>query len=374
MTNVLFLYWGRKGGGAHYTAELLESDFSSHGIRVFSSLSASGDMRKLRLTCDLWQVTYSGRLSFALSSLLLPIYLFRLLLFIRRNHIQLVYVPMRHLWSPAINSFLHLWRVPVVHCVHDAKPHPGDSGFLWNITLRWELRFSKAVVVLSNAVGQLLEAQFGDLLGQKTVHLSALPVFRSVRSETADESSRPRPRSTTNFVFFGRIAPYKGLDVLVPAFTSLPDKQARLTIVGTGTVPDDLMSAIESDERIECRNEWLDEGEIAALLECQDIMVLPYSEASQSGAIMSAYGAGLPVIVSPVGGLVEQVEENVTGIILDKPIADSLYRSMKQICEHPDILVKMKKAVSDNSSQDKRWNSAVCGLADLFKQVGGGVQ
>jgi glycosyltransferase involved in cell wall biosynthesis len=372
MTNVLLLYWGRKGGGAHYTAELLESDFAAHGIRIFSSLSASGDMRKLRRGCDLWQVTYSGRVSFALSSLFLPFYLFRLLFFIRRSHIQLVYVPMRHLWSPAINSFLHLWGVPVIHCVHDAVPHPGDPSFLWNGILRWELRFSKAVVVLSNAVGRLLKEQYGDLLGQKTIHHSTLPLFRSPRGKTSNESSRPR--MTTNFVFFGRIAPYKGLDILVQAFSSLPFDRARLTIVGTGTLPDSLVGAIESDERIECRNEWLDESEIGALLAAQDIMVLPYSEASQSGAIMSAYGAGLPVIVSPVGGLAEQVQHNVTGIVLDETTSECLRHSMRKICEHPEILTNMKKSVSEISSRNMQWNAAVSGLAGLFKQVSKGVQ
>ena len=372
MTNVLLLYWSRKGGGAHYTVELLDSDFSSHGVRVFSSLSASGDMRKLRRSCDLWQITYGGKFTFALSSLFLPLYLFRLLFFIRRSQIQLVYVPMRHLWSPAINSFLHLWGVPVVHCVHDALPHPGDPSFLWDVILRWELRFSKAVVVLSNAVGQLLKEQYGDLLGQKPIHHSVLPPFRSPGGVAATESNRPH--STTNFVFFGRIAPYKGLDILVPAFSALPFDQARLSIVGTGTLPDDIISAIESDERIECRNEWLDESDVGTLLIDQDIMVLPYSEASQSGAIMSAFGAGLPVIVSPVGGLAEQVDQNVTGVILEETTVDCLHQTMQQLCEQPDIIEKMKNVIQGRSSQNSQWNSAVSGLAELFKQVAKGVQ
>ncbi|MEE8429175.1 MAG: glycosyltransferase family 4 protein [Gammaproteobacteria bacterium] len=372
MTNVLFLYWGRKGGGVHYTAELLESDFSARNIRVFSSLSSSGDMRKFRRHCDLWQITYSGKLSFVLSSCLLPFYLIRLLLFIRRNNIQVVYVPMRHVWSPAINSFLHLCGVPVIHCVHDARPHPGDPNILWNFFLRWELRFSTAVVVLSNSVRQLLEERCGDMLRRKTIHLSTLPVFRGPRGEAGNAASPPR--STTNFVFFGRIAPYKGLDILVRAFSSLPYEQARLTIVGTGTLSDDLRSAIESDDRIHCRLAWLDESEISAILRAQDIMVLPYTEASQSGAVMSAFGAGLPVIASSVGGLAEQVRENVTGLVLDEPTSENLQRIMKQICEAPEIIVKLKEGVSDHVSHGVHWVSVVGRLADLFRQVGQGVQ
>lgn len=372
MTNVLFLYWGRKGGGVHYTAELLESDFSAHGIRVFSSFSTYGEMRKLRRQCDLWQKTYNGKLSFALSSVLLPVYLIRLLLFIRRNNIQVVYVPMRHLWSPGINAFLHLCGVPLIHCVHDARPHPGDPSFLWNFLLRWELRFSKAVVVLSNSVGRVLAEECGDILRRKTIHVSTLPLFKS--PEINADNGASAPRSTTNFLFFGRIAPYKGLEILLRAFSNLPNQEARLTILGTGALSDDLQSAIESDDRIQCRLGWLDESEISAALKAQDIMVLPYTEASQSGAIMSAFGAGLPVIASPVGGLSEQVQDNVTGLILDEPTSECLQQVMKQICEVPDILVKLKSGVSHYSAQNTQWISAVERLADLFKKVAIGVQ
>ena len=46
-----------------------------------------------------------------------------------------------------------------------------------------------------------------------------------------------------------------------------------------------------------------------------DLVIFPYTEASQSGTIPICRALGKPVVVTPVGGLNEQVENRVTGLI-----------------------------------------------------------
>jgi glycosyltransferase involved in cell wall biosynthesis len=58
-------------------------------------------------------------------------------------------------------------------------------------------------------------------------------------------------------------------------------------------------------------NRWLTEAEISVLLPRFHVMVLSHVEASQSGAAAAALGAGLPVIATPVGGIIEQITDGV---------------------------------------------------------------
>ena len=71
-------------------------------------------------------------------------------------------------------------------------------------------------------------------------------------------------------------------------------------------------------------NEWLTHAQIDKIQSRYDVIVLPYIEASQSGVVMSAFGAGIPVIVTPVGGLSEQVEDGVTGLVAQAPSGDAI--------------------------------------------------
>ena len=62
-------------------------------------------------------------------------------------------------------------------------------------------------------------------------------------------------------------------------------------------------------------NTGLTNSEIENLVSKSNLVVLPYIEASQSGVIAIAHSLSTPVVVTPVGGLVDQVVEGKNGII-----------------------------------------------------------
>ena len=62
-------------------------------------------------------------------------------------------------------------------------------------------------------------------------------------------------------------------------------------------------------------NCWLDASEIGPVLARYHAVVLSHTDASQSGVAAAAIGAGVPVVAMPVGGLIEQVVDGVTGLV-----------------------------------------------------------
>ena len=72
------------------------------------------------------------------------------------------------------------------------------------------------------------------------------------------------------------------------------------------------------------REGFLDMHEAAQLFAATDTVALPYPRASQSGVLLLAYGFHRPVVVYPVGGMVEAVLDGQTGWICARPDVDGL--------------------------------------------------
>jgi glycosyltransferase involved in cell wall biosynthesis len=117
-------------------------------------------------------------------------------------------------------------------------------------------------------------------------------------------------------LFFGRILPYKGLDMLIEAFAETRKERpdVELEIWGSGDLSP-YTAALAACSGIRLEHRWLDEQEIGPVFERTDICVLPYREASQSAVIATALASGMPVVTTPIPGLVEQIGYGKAGCI-----------------------------------------------------------
>jgi glycosyltransferase involved in cell wall biosynthesis len=126
---------------------------------------------------------------------------------------------------------------------------------------------------------------------------------------------REAPEESCNFLFFGTIRPYKGLEDLVRAFESLaesdPSRSCWLTVVGETwegwTEPIELIEASPCRERITLVNRYVTDEDASRWFAGADVVVLPYRRSSASGPLHMTMSAGLPVVVTDVGGLGQAV-------------------------------------------------------------------
>jgi glycosyltransferase involved in cell wall biosynthesis len=170
----------------------------------------------------------------------------------------------------------------------------------------------------------------------KKVFKSELPVYdcydmgtevdhKAFISETGFD-----PSNHKIILFFGYIRKYKGLDLLIDAMPSvikqLPD--ARLVIVGESyddiTIYTDQIKRLGLEDKICLVNRFVPNEEVGKYFEASVVSVLPYRSATQSGILNIAYGFGKPVIITPVGGLQEFVDERKTGLVLRSADANAI--------------------------------------------------
>ena len=129
--------------------------------------------------------------------------------------------------------------------------------------------------------------------------------------------------SPFRLLYFGVIRPYKGVEDLVEAFSLLDREQAsqfRLSIVGETwegcTAPDDAIARSPHKDQIERVDRYVSDEELAEYVAQADAVVLPYHRSSLSGPLFVAMTAGLPTVVTAVGGLSEVVEDYAGAVLV----------------------------------------------------------
>jgi glycosyltransferase involved in cell wall biosynthesis len=110
--------------------------------------------------------------------------------------------------------------------------------------------------------------------------------------------------SIKTVLFIGRFRAYKGIKELMNAWPKVLDAfpAAELVLAGEGKIKKGLAMP-----NVRIINRWLSPHEIENLIDSSTCVVFPYKEASQSGPLSLAISAFKPVVVTNVGGLMEQV-------------------------------------------------------------------
>jgi len=127
-------------------------------------------------------------------------------------------------------------------------------------------------------------------------------------------------------IFFGNIAPYKGLEYLVSAMAELKKRIAGLRLIIAGRVKDKgcenywnkIQQLIDNNglkQHVLLHNGYVPDKEVEVFLKTADVMILPYKHIFQSGVIFLSYNFGLPVIAADVGSIRDSIKEGETGLV-----------------------------------------------------------
>jgi glycosyltransferase involved in cell wall biosynthesis len=241
----------------------------------------------------------------------------------------------------------------IVFTAHNVNAGIRDAtdSFLNRLSLKIQYRLSDHIFVHTEKMRGELAAQFGVPGGKvsvipfginNTVPNTALTPGDARRSLGISDGEK-------TLLFFGNIAPYKGLEYLVAAFIELSKKSAgyRLIIAGRTKGCDDYWSRIQQliksggvGGQMLQRIEYIPDGQTELYFKAADVFVLPYTHVFQSGVLFLGYSFGLPVIAADVGSLQEEIVEDETGFVfrpqdasdlagtIEKYFASDLYRNL----------------------------------------------
>lgn len=151
------------------------------------------------------------------------------------------------------------------------------------------------------------------------------------------------PEETVKFGYIGNLAIHKGVHVLINAFNELSARRASLVIYGSGekTFVEKLQE-LANDDRISFIGSFATEN-LGEVLDQIDVLVAPsICYETYSFVVHEALSNEIPVIVSNIGGMAEQIEFGVNGFSFQAGDHNDLRVQMERITEDPSILNIMR--------------------------------
>lgn len=274
-----------------------------------------------------------------------------LLLFLLRNKFDIIHL----VWPPNIYEWiLYVLKGKMLLTVHDPFPHSGlDTGIV-KLRRKIAFRLIPHFIILNKAQREEFLSFYH--LDSRQVINSQLSCYTYLHTVAADDTKAGAPNSY--ILFAGKISPYKGLDYLLPAMEQVHQQQpdCRLVVAGGGKYHFDI-SRYETLDYIDIRNRFIPDMELVALIKNCAFMVCPYTDATQSGVIMSAFAFNKPVIATNVGGLPEMVKHNSYGLIIQEKDINALADNIIQLWTDKNRLQQFTEEIAkDYAHGDFSWH------------------
>ena len=325
---LLVWQWGRRGAGPRFAVELAAALGAVSGVTPFLSLSRQAEIMQGGLAqCDMPVDTYRGLLGWAARLASAPLAALPLARQLRALRLDAALCAMPGPLDLLMAAALRRAGVPYAVVVHDADLHPGEILRMQAMFQRRLLRKAGALVALSSHVADRLTQQ-----GLATTR----PLLRAALTPFAFGPPPPPPRShggKLRLLSFGRLLPYKGLDLLQAALATLGPGALEVRVVGLGPESATL-AALRTLPNVTVENRWVPETEVGALLAWSDALVLSHREASQSGVAAAAIAARRWVVATRVGGLAEQLQGEPLARLCD-PAAEPLAAAIASLLTRP---------------------------------------
>jgi glycosyltransferase involved in cell wall biosynthesis len=259
--------------------------------------------------------------------------------------------PMFYTWNPFLQYRLR--QIPSVVAVHDPRPHPGLSDKLFQWLENRSIRQAARGLVFSQSLAPELARRGIDLEKIDVISLGAFDYKRG-KSLTGPHTHDVGQKLPT-LLFFGRITEYKGLDLLLQAFQKVRLRhQAQLLIAGEGDLRP-YRPLLETCEGVDIINRWIADEEIPEIFQRADMVILPYTSASQSGVIPIAASFGLPVIATRTGGIPEQIQDGQNGLLVEPGSVEQLGAAIERLLTNPDFGRSLGQSLQDDFQSKHNW-------------------
>jgi beta-1,4-mannosyltransferase len=271
-------------------------------------------------------------------------------------------------WFLVVLRVCRMFGAHLVWTAHNVLPH--EPVFADDVAARRALvEASDLVLVHSQATLDELAAL--GAVPRRNAVIRHGPISSSLAAgslRTPGVGDRPR-----EFLFFGRIREYKGVDDLLAAFLAMPDDiAAHLTIAGQCDDPKlrSLLHAFarRGGARLRLRLEYVPGDEVAQLLGAADVVVLPFRRVSTSGSAMLALSHGRPLIVPDLAGLTDLPDQAV--LRYDGEVAGLTDALVRLACAADETLAAMSAAARSYASQATWQEIAERTVSEMYSVLG----
>jgi glycosyltransferase involved in cell wall biosynthesis len=288
----------------------------------------------------------------------------------RPNVIHFLWLPLPLLDHRFLSGLRRI--APLVLTVHDTVPfndNPAASLQRLGFASGYR-RFDRLIVHTEQGRTRLLQQGIAeDRMAMLPHGLLGAPVSR--------ESGHGWQGEKITFLLFGKLKPYKGLDILIEAFAQLPKElQERARVLAIGKSYMDLAplqaraQQLGVASRVMIEPRFVRDHEVAQLFGPDTVAMLPYREIEASGVLTVALVHGRPIIASRIGGFAETITDGVHGILVPPGNVAALASAMRRFLIDRAFAASCAHAVSALARSFPDWREIARRTLAVYRAAG----
>lgn len=287
-----------------------------------------------------------------------------LLLFLIRNKFDVIHLT----WPANVYEFIiYMLKRKIILTVHDPFPHTGLDTRIVRLRRKVAFRCVPHFIILNKAQREKFLSFYH--LPSSAVIDSRLSCYTYLNMVEQDMTTVPEQKY---ILFAGKISKYKGVEYLLEAMKKVHDTfpDIKLVVAGGGKYHFDI-SEYAALPYIDIRNRFIPDEELVALMNKTQFMVCPYTDATQSGVIMSSFTFGTPVIATRVGGLPEMLGNGKYGMLVKEKDTDALYQGICSLLSDEEQLADYRKEIAKDYTSDGylSWKTIAEELRESYLQM-----
>lgn len=271
-------------------------------------------------------------------------------------------------------AFYKMTGTKIIWVVHNKQPHINPNQYS-RLLMKYLALMSNRIMVLCdegmNTVASLVK-------GQRVQNkISKVPIV-NYTSIVGDVSTKNRTEKM-NLLMFGRIQPYKCIEVLIKAVNASKYKD-QINVLITGNANNQsyvrlIEKLIEDNNQIELKAKFVSLDDLREITRKTDAFVLPMNIKSSmnSSAVMMAFSLGRTVICPAIGTTNEYSDINEFAYCYNYSTEEEHFHALKQAIENayedyisqPEGLSRQGKIALDRVVEN---NSIHC-VAEKFREM-----
>jgi glycosyltransferase involved in cell wall biosynthesis len=288
-------------------------------------------------------------------------------------HVQYVRFPVAE--GILLTLFIRLLGKKAVYTAHDVLPHSRDTR-INRIVYGWIYRLQNQIIAHTNYIRQRIAGEFG--IPERKIHVVPHGVYeRSFDTALTPAIARKQLQLEEDrliLLFFGFIAEYKGLDLLLGSMKQVHGKRKLHLVIAGRVAPEyrNEFSRLVEDPSVKgmltLHIRFIRDEEIETLFKAAHVAVLPYREASQSGVLFMSYAYGVPVLVPNLGGFPDDVIPEKTGFVFEKENPSDLTLCLEQISSTESVITgSCSQFIRDHAFTQYAWSRSCSMMADVYR-------
>ncbi len=274
-----------------------------------------------------------------------------------------------------IKNIFSLNKVPIILTLQegDSETHIKYRWFgLLNLSWRLAIKFAAEITVLSSYLAQRAK-QFGYKREVKIVP-NGVDIKRFDQDVNNEERNGMRKSLGLNendiaVVTTSRLVVKNGVGDVIEAIHKLPSN-FKFIVFGEGYLEENLKLKIKNlklEDRVIMKG-FIDHKDMPKYLKACDIFTRPSLSEGFGNSFIEAMAAKIPVVATRVGGIVDFLEDGVTGYVCEPQNSESIANALQRVASDPSkntIIQNAYKMVTEKYN----WNLISSKMKEVFESI-----